>query len=172
MKMNSEKLIAKSKIFSIVFLQVVVVLLGIGTLALMLLEPHLEDRNLNATVFEIYFKDPFLIYAYCASIAYFTALYQAFKLLGCIRKNNVFSQDSVKYLKTIKHCAIVIIAFIVGAIAYFIVFEASKGEDIAGGIMLGFIIIFISVIVATATTLFEKIMQNAVDIKSENDLTV
>ncbi len=56
-------------------------LTGTGALALMLWEPHLEGRNAHGTIFEIYFKDPFLAYAYTASIAFFVALYQIFTLL-------------------------------------------------------------------------------------------
>lgn len=44
------------------FVQVVLVLMGIGTLGLLLWEPHLEGRNAQATTFEIYFNDPFLAY--------------------------------------------------------------------------------------------------------------
>ena len=44
---------------STIFLQVVIVLIGIGALALMLWEPHIEGRNAHATLFEIYFKIPF-----------------------------------------------------------------------------------------------------------------
>ena len=156
---------------STIFLQVVIVLIGIGALALMLWEPHLEGRNANATLFEIYFKDPFLAYAYTASIAFFMALYQAFKLLGFIGRNEVFSQRSVKALRTIKYCAMTLIAFIVGAEAYFFIFVRGK-DDIAGGVMLGLLMIFVSVVIATTAAVFERIVQNAVDIKSENDLTV
>ena len=53
---------------STIFLQVVIVLIGIGVLAAMLWEPHLEGRNVHATLFEIYFKDPFLAYVYIGSI--------------------------------------------------------------------------------------------------------
>lgn len=160
------------KRISIVFLQAVVVLIGIGTLALMLWEPHIEGRNLNATPFEIYFNDPFLVYAYIASISFFVGLYQVFKLLGYIGQNKVFSQNSVSALRMIKYCAIALIIFVLGAEAYFFIFQSGKGEDIAGGVAMGFFIIFISVIIATAATLFEKILQNAVDIKSENDQTI
>ncbi len=69
---------------STIFLQVVIVLIAIGALALMLLEPHLEGRNAHATIFQIYVNDPFLAYAYTGSIAFFVALYQAFKLLGYV----------------------------------------------------------------------------------------
>src|SRR5687767_5760183 len=94
---------------SIIFLQLVVVLIGIGVLALMLWEPHLEGRNAHATVYEIYFKDPFLAYAYIASIAFFVAIFQAFTLLGYIRKNEVFSLHSVRALRTIKYCAMALV---------------------------------------------------------------
>ena len=67
---------------STIFLQVVIVLIGVGALAFMLREPHIEGRNAHVTLFEIYFKDPFLAYAYIASIPFFVALYQAFKVLG------------------------------------------------------------------------------------------
>ncbi len=157
---------------STIFLQIVIVLVGISTLILMLWEPHLEGRNVNATLFEIYFKDPFLAYAYTASIAFFIALYQACKVLGYIRQNKTFSQATVKALRSIKHCAITLIAFIVGAEAYFFIIQRSKEDDIAGGVMMGLVMIFISVIVATVTGMFERILQNAVDIKSENDLTI
>jgi Protein of unknown function (DUF2975) len=156
---------------STIFLQIVIVLIGIGALALMLWEPHLEGRNAHATLFEIYFKDPFLAYAYTASIAFFVALYQAFMLLGYIGANQVFSQRSVKALRTIKYCALTLVAFIVGAEAYFFIFVRGK-DDIAGGVMIGLVMIFVSVVAATAAAVFERLLQSAVEIKSENDLTV
>jgi hypothetical protein len=156
---------------STVFLQAVIVLIGTGVLALMLWEPHLEGRNVHATLFEIYFKDPFLAYAYISSILFFAALYQTFKLLGYIGRNEVFSQPAVKALRTTKYCAIGLIASIVGAEAYFFIVQRGK-DDIAGDVMMGLLMIIVSGIVATAAAVFERLLQNAVDIKSENDLTV
>ena len=156
---------------STIFLQIVIVLIGIGVLALMLWEPHIEGRNAHATLFEIYFKDPFLAYAYTASIAFFAALYQAFKLLGYIGRNEVFSQRSVKALRTIKYCAMTLVAFIMGAEAYFFIVQRGK-DDIAGGVAMGLFLIFVSAVIATAAAVFERLLQSAVDMKSENDLTV
>lgn len=147
---------------STVFLQVVIVLTGIGALAFMLWEPHIEGRNVNATLFEIYFNDPFLAYAYIASIPFFMALYQAFKLLGYIGQNKIFSLSSMRALRTIKYCAIFLIGFIVAPEAY--LFIARPGDDIAGGVAVGLFLIFVSVIVATAAAVFEKTLQSAVDI--------
>src|SRR6516164_692092 len=100
---------------STTFLQGVIVLIGIGALAVLLWEPHVEGRNAHATLFEIYFKDPFLVYAYIGSIAFFVALYHAFKVLGYVGKNKVFTQAAVNALRTIKYCAIAIIGFVAGA---------------------------------------------------------
>ena len=156
---------------STIFLQIVIVLIGIGALALLLWEPHIEGRNAHATLSQIYFNDPFLAYAYIGSIAFFVALYQAFKLLGYIGQNKVFSLDSVKDLRTIKYCAMTIVGFIVGTEAYFFIAVRGK-DDIAGGVAMGILISFISIVVATAAAVFERTTQSAVDIKSENDLTV
>jgi len=154
---------------STIFLQVVVVLIGIGALAILRWEPHIEGRNAHATLFEIYFKDPFLAYAYLASIPFFVALYQAFKALGYVRQNKTFSQATVKALGTIKYCAIAIIGFVaVGAI--FMIF--GDREDRPAGVFMRILITLPSIVVATAAAMFERILQNAVDMKSENDLTV
>ena len=154
---------------STIFLQVVIVILGIGALALMLWEPHIEGRNVHATLFQIYFQDPFLAYAYIASIPFFVALYQAFKVLGYVGQNKVFSQEAVKALRTIKYCALAIIGFVAVSIIFMIFGDR---DDRPAGVFMRILITFPSVVVATAAAMFERILQNAVDIKSENDLTV
>src|SRR6267378_6714922 len=103
---------------STIFLQAVILLLGVGVFALLLWEPNLEGRNAHATLFEIYFKDPFLAYAYIGSIPFFVALYQAFKVLGYVRQNKTFSQATVKALRTIKYCAIAIIGFVAVSVIF------------------------------------------------------
>src|SRR5215469_14447421 len=103
---------------SAAFLQTVIALIGLVALALLLWEPHTEGRNAHATPFEIYFKDPFLAYAYIASIPFFTALYQAFKVLGYAGQNKIFSQAAVKALRTIKYCAIAIIGFVAASVIF------------------------------------------------------
>ena len=154
---------------STIFLQIVIVLIGIGALALMLWEPQIEGRNVHSTLFEIYFKDPILAYAYIASIPFFMALYQAFKVLGYVRLNKTFSPATVKALRTIKYCAIAIIGFV--AVSVIFILFAHK-DDRPAGVFMSFLVTFASIIIGTAAAMFERILQNAVDIKSENDLTV
>jgi len=156
---------------STIFLQVVIVLIGIGALGLMLWEPHIEGRNAHATLFEIYLKDPFLAYAYIASIPFFMALYQAFKVLGYVRQNKTFSQATVKALWTIKYCAIAIIGFVAVSVIFMYPMFGDK-DDRPAGVFMRILITFPSIVIATTAAMFERILQNAVDIKSENDLTV
>jgi hypothetical protein len=145
------------------------VLIGIGALAFLLWEPHVEGRNAHATLFEMYFKDPFLAYMYVASIPFFAALYQAFKVLGYVRQNKTFSPATVKALRTIKYCALAIIGFVAVGVIFMI--NGDK-DDRPAGVFMRILIIFPSIVIAAAAGMFEKILQNAVDIKSENDLTV
>jgi hypothetical protein len=154
---------------STIFLQLVIVLIGIGALALLLWEPRIEGRNVHSTNFEIYFKDPFLAYAYIASIPFFVALYQAFKMLGYAGRNKIFSPAAVKALRTIKYCAVAIIGFVAGAEIFIML---GNSDDRAGGVFMGILFTFGSIVIAVAAAMFERILQNAVDMKSENDLTV
>src|SRR6266850_6606598 len=129
---------------STIFLQVVIVALGIGALALLLWEPHVEGVNAHATFFEVYL-DPFIALVYMGSIPFFVALYQAFKVLGYAGQNNIFSQAAVKALRTIKYCAIAIIGFVaVGEIFIML----GKSDDRAGGVFMGILITFGSIVIA------------------------
>jgi len=151
------------------FLQVVIVLFGLGVLALMLWFPNIEGRNAKATAFEVYFKDPFLAFAYVGSIPFFVALYQGFKVLGYFGRNTLFSPAGVKALRTIKLCAIAILGFVAVSVAFLFVGDP---EDRPPGVMMRVVLSFACVVVAAAAGTFERILQNALDMKSENDLTV
>ena len=154
-----------------IFLQVVIVIVGIGVLAALLWEPQVEGRNANATQFEIYFNDPFLAYIYLAFVPFFVGLYHAFRLLGFVRRNEIFLPRSVRAFRIIKYCAITTAVFFVGALAYIFIFVRGT-DDIAGGVAMGLFIIFVSAVVAAAAAVFERILQNAVETRSENDPTV
>lgn len=153
------------------FLKVVIILIAIGTFAGMIRFPQTEGRAANLDLISIY-KDPFIIYLYIASIPFFSALYQAFKLLGYVDKNKIFSQASVKAVMNIKYSAIIFIGFIAAAISYISVMSKATNDDGAGAIAVGVVIIFASSVIATAAAVFQKLLQNAVHLKSENDLIV
>lgn len=154
---------------STLFLQVVIVLIAIGAFAGMIWFPQTEGRAVNLDLISIY-TDPLIIYSYIASLPFFVGLYQAFKLLNFIEANKAFSQGAVNTLKNIKFASLSLIGFI--ALALFYIRFFVHGEDAAGPTMLGILASFAAVVIATAAAVFQKLLQNAVDLKSENDLTV
>ena len=154
---------------STLFLKVVIALIAIGLLAGMIRFPQTEGRAANLDLISIY-TDPFIIYLYIASIPFFVALFQAFKLLNFIDANKAFSKGAVTTLKNIKFASLSLIGFIVVALLYIGFFV--QGDDLAGPTMLGILASFAAAVIATAAAVLQKLLQNAVDIKSENDLTV
>ena len=154
---------------STLFLKMVISLIGIVTFAGLIWFPQTEGRAANLDLFSIY-KDPLIIYSFLASIPFFVALYHGVKLLGYVDQNQVFSQSAVKAVRTIKYCAITLSGFIVVGLLYIRLF--AQGEDAAGPTALGMFTTFACIVIATAAAVFERLLQNAVNIKSENDLTV
>ena len=154
---------------STLFLKIVISLIGIVTLAGLIWFPQTEGRATNLDLFSIY-ADPLIIYGFLASIPFFVALYHGFKLLSYVDQNQVFSEAAIKAVRNIKYCAITLSGFIVVGLLYIRLF--AHGEDAAGPTALGMFTTFACIVIATAAAVFERLLQNAVNIKSENDLTV
>ncbi|GHO89788.1 DUF2975 domain-containing protein [Dictyobacter formicarum] len=151
------------------FLKVVILLIAIGVLAGLIWFPQTEGRAAHLDLISIY-TDPFIIYIYIASTPFFVGLYHAFKLLNFIDANKAFSQVAVNTLKNMKFASLSLIGFIALAEIYIRFF--AHGDDPAGPTMLGICMALAFGVIATTTSVFQKLFQNAVDIKSENDLTV
>lgn len=150
------------------FLKIAVFLMGLPVLSLcILVVPRVAIKGAQhfpkTTLFAV-------IVVYITAIAYFVALYMAIKLLSYIDQNIAFSDRSVKALITIKFCAIMISSlYVVGMPMIYYVAEV---DDAPGLIIIGMVIIFASFIVAVFAAVLQKLLKNAIDIKSENDLTV
>ncbi len=145
---------------SILFLQLLIVLVGIGVLVALLWEPQIEGVNAHATLSEIYFKDPFLAYVYIASIPFFIALYQAFKLSGYIEKDQISSLKLVNTLGVIKYCVFITATAIIGADVYLKIAARTSNNDPAGAIMLGAIATIILITIGITSAIFEKRLKN------------
>ncbi|MED0981469.1 DUF2975 domain-containing protein [Bacillus paramycoides] len=153
------------------FLKIVVILLGVPVLALCIfLVP--EMANLAVKLLPQFAFIQYLVFiAFDASaILFYFALYQAFKLLCYIDKNKDFSDLSVKSLKKIKYCAIIISILHVLVWPLFYIF--AEVEDASGVIFVGLVVPFASMVIAVFAAVLQKLLQDAINIKSENDLTV
>lgn len=156
---------------STTFLKLVLIFIALPILAGLLWFPQVEGRNAEATNrILIYFNDPFLAYVYIGSIPFFVGIYHAIKLLGLIEQNKAFTKQAVKTLRNMKLSALALMGFIAAAMPW--IFAFAQDDDAPGVVLIGLAAVFISAVLATACALFQKLFQNAVDIKEENDLTV
>ena len=146
---------------STLILKLAVILIGIPVLALCIFW---------VPGFVNYLPYSILIAVYAAAIVFFFALYQTLKLLSYIDKNKAFSEISVDALKKIKQCAITI--SILFAVVAPLVFPIADADDAPGLVAFPLIIVFASAAIAVFAAVLEKLLKEAIDIKSENDLTV
>lgn len=156
---------------STLFLKASVIFLGIPVLALCIfLVPEIANFVVDLYPDKAYIKYLVFIDLYGAAIPYYFALYQAFRLLSYIDRNRAFSQISVRALKNIKYCAIAIsILYVVGMPLFYLIAQA---EDAPGIILIGLFMIFASMVIAVFAAVLQRLLQEAIHIKSENDLTV
>ncbi len=151
------------------FLKLAVILIGIPVLALCIYGlPWLANNPVNPDYAHILY--PILLGLYVSAIPFYFALYQAFKLLFYIDKNKAFSQNSIKALKNIKYCAITISALYVVILPF--VFLVADKDDAPGLIIVGMVPIFASMVIAVFAAVLQMLLKEAIDIKTENELTV
>jgi hypothetical protein len=155
---------------STLFLKIVLVLLALAAAGLYLFWlPGIAARVAAADPEIAHLSRPFLIYVLILAIPFFAALYQAFRLLTYIDANRAFSEASVRAVGNIKVCALVIIALVALVELYASVWM--QGSRLVF-LVLGIFLIFATSVVATFAAVLQSLLQNAVAIQSENDLTV
>lgn len=159
------------KIATTLFLKIAVILMAIPVLALcILLVPELGtlSEKLLPAFSSIQYIVSIILYA--SSIPFYFALYQAFQLLRYIDQSKAFSELSVTSLKKIKYCAIIISSLHVLILPLFYLF--AEKDDAPGVIFVGLLVPFASMVIAVFAAVLQRLLQEAVEIKSENDLVV
>lgn len=116
------------------------------------------------------FRYPLMAGLWAAAIAFFIALYHAMKLLSYIDKNTAFSELSVKALQKIKQCAVVIAVLFGGGLPFAYYF--AQREDAPGFVLFGLVFIGATFSIAMFAAVLERLLKNAIEMKSENELTV
>ena len=149
---------------STLFLKSVIYLMGLAVLGLCVIIAGVSISG-NAGMYL-----PMLLVMLIAAIPFFIGLYQGLLLLGYIEKGTAFSELSVKAIKNIKYCAFTISVLYAAGMPY-IIYVADK-DDAPGAVMIGLVFIFAPLITSVFAAVLEKLLQNAIDIQSENELTV
>ncbi|MGD9677515.1 MAG: DUF2975 domain-containing protein [Vulcanibacillus sp.] len=156
---------------STLFLKIAVILIGIPVIFLCIFfVPDIANyaSELYPNIASI--KYLILVDFYAMVIPFYFALFQTLKLLSYIDKNKAFSELSVRALKNIKYCAIAIsILYVVGMPLFYLIAEM---DDAPGVILVGMAMIFASMVIVVFAAVLQRLLQEAIDIKAENDLIV
>lgn len=153
------------------FLRVAVVFIGLPILALCIFFVPALGRVFAEMVPSFAFIKYFIfLIFYGSTIPFYYALYQAMKLLGFIDKGAAFSQWSVEALKKVKVCAVLISGLHLLILPLFYVF--AELDDAPGVIFVGLVVPFASMVIAVFAAVLQRLLQDAIFIKAENDLTV
>lgn len=151
------------------FLRMTVIIIGLLILALCIMGLPLIIKEAAD------FFPPVWVYSaaagmYGSAIPFFLALYQSLRLLSFIDKNIAFSESAVHALRNIKYCAFAISILYVVCEPF--LFLMAEFDDAPGIIVIGLVIIFASMVIGVFAAVLQKLLKHAIDIKSENDLTV
>lgn len=145
---------------STTFLKVIILLAGVAVLTLCICLPVIAIRDARVHPDTAYILIPFLVCAYGFCIAFSVALYQVYKLLTYIEKNNAISELSLQTLGVIKKCAFIVIFLILLGIVSLMMFAKITGDDAAGPISLSLMGILVTSIVATFVSVIQKPIKN------------
>ncbi|NJB84323.1 hypothetical protein GGR26_000068 [Lewinella marina] len=143
-----------TKTISTGLLQAAIILTGLGAVVVLAWFPLLEGRAANLDLPAIYL-DPFILYGYAASAAFFTGLYQVFRLLGYVRRGECPSRKALGALRIIRYCAIVS-AVLIAAAGLYIKVAHHPDDDPAGFLAMCMILIAVAVAVAFAAGSAER----------------
>lgn len=140
-------------------------------LVIMLPELAREEKASNPSVSSAL---PYIMGAWVLAIPVFVALHQTLKLINYVARNKAVSGESVKALQRIKICAIIFgVLFIVATVTALTAAKiASPTEDTAPFGIITAVFVFTSSIIATSVAVLQRVVQRAIAIKAENDLTV
>lgn len=150
-------------------LRIAVWLIGIAVLALCVYVLPFIPNELAKTNYH-WMDILFVTDIYLTTIPFFVALFHTLKLLGYIDKGIAFSELSVISLKYIKYCAFIFSILYMIVLPIFYLY--ADADDAPGLMLLGLVITFASVLIGVFASILQKLLKNAIDIKSENDLTI
>lgn len=160
---------------STVFARGVVYLVGAAALSVcFILLPELVREESVGKTPNLFLTISFLGSGYILSLPFFVALHQTLKLLNYIDMNKTFSHQSIKALQNIKLCAVIFGVLIVLAVVAWLSIARSidPSEDVTFIVTFGGIFTFVASILAVFVALLQKLLTEAVALKSENDLIV
>lgn len=156
---------------STLFLRLGVSVIGLGVLVLCIFllpiiwaDAYKEYPQVGYAVREV------VAAMYAAAILFYIGIYNGWRVLNAIDKNQAFTMKPVRLLKTIAWCAGIISAIYAISLPFFYVW--ADHTDAPGLMVIGLFLTGMPLIICVAVALLARLLGEAVTIKNENDLTV
>ena len=162
--MNTQNFTALER-SSTLFLKLILLIFSVAVLIIcgLLLYQIIKSDSLG------YYR-PILIGVVISTIPLLYIFYQALNLLNNIDKNLSLTDSSVKSLRIIKVCSILIsLMYLIGSP---FIFNAAERDDAPGVVLINLILIIGPFSVGVFTYILQKLLINAIAYKSENELTI
>lgn len=111
-----------------------------------------------------------LLCLYAAVLPFYVALHQAWRLLSHIDSGKAFSKLSVRALLGIEICALLISIIFIVSLPFIYMWAIT--DDAPGLVVIGMFMVVAPFTIAIFADLLQRLFKEAIDYKSENELTV
>lgn len=154
-----------------IFLRAAIIVLGTGVLAVCVY----VLPSLWSDVSTEYPKYAYAVYAvfiamFVAAVPFFVGLYGAWRLLSHIDKGMAFTKASTRSVKQIAYAAGIISLVYVVSLPFFYVW--ADNDDAPGLVVIGMVLTGVPMVIAVFGVLLYRLMSEATELKTENELTV
>lgn len=169
---NNIEIFVMLKNGSTLLLKITLVVMGLIVLALAIFAlPHLYTGALAEFPYAPNSILVIVIVLYAVTLPYFFVLLQSWKLLVLIDQGKGFSKLAVSAFRNIKNSSFIGgLLLMIGFVP--MLYPIAQEDDAPGLLVYGFVFACLPFVVSVFAAVLEKLFLNAVEIKSENDLTI
>ena len=111
-----------------------------------------------------------LLAFYLAAVPFYFALHQAMRLLSYVDHGKAFSMLAVQALKRIAISAVAISVVFAAAMPFFYIW--AQNDDAPGLLLVNMFLVLAPFTIAVFSAVLQRLFRDAIEIKTENDLTV
>lgn len=156
---------------STVFLRVAVSVISLGVVALCVsLLPFLWSEAYNHQPEYGYTIRVVVAAMYLSVVPFYIGIYKGWRILDAIDKGQAFSPRPIRALRTISYAAALISLIYALSLPFFYIW--ADVTDAPGLMIIGLFLTGMPLVISVAIGILQRLLAEAVSIKSENDLTV
>lgn len=154
-----------------IFLRAVIAIMGFAVIIICALILPYQSMEWAKTYPDVaYLQYPILTGLLGTLVPFLIAIYHAINILQYIDEDKPFSKKTIKSVRTIKFCALVISGIYLSAMP--IIIYMANQDDAPGLAVIGLFFALAPFVIAVFAEVMQRLLSRALELKSENDLTV